>query len=88
MPEAQHINTTASVVDPIENQIRGVHELLHSGTAPNIPAAFRKLQESFRPVEQRHSQPIRGLHISSGNMPNDGFEIVQCERLENYFEVH
>lgn len=88
MPEAKHIDTTASIVDAVENQIRGANELLHSRATPNVAAAIRKLSESFRPFEQRPSQPIRGLHVFFGNMPNDGFEIVQSEWLENYFEAH
>jgi hypothetical protein len=60
MPEAQHIDTVASVVDSVEDEIRSAHELFHSGTAPNIAAAFGKLRESFREVEQRPSKPVRG----------------------------
>ena len=88
MPEREHIDTTAGIVDTVEDQIRSANEFLHSRTAPDVTAAFGKLRETFRPVEQRHSQPIRSLHVFFGNMPNEGFEIVQRERLENYFEVH
>lgn len=88
MPEAQHMDTAASIVDPVEDQVRNTNELLHSRTAPNTAAAFRKLRESFCSVEQRHSQPICGLYVFLGNMLNNAFEIVQRERLKNYFEVH
>jgi hypothetical protein len=76
MPEAQHIDTVTSGVDPVENQIWGANEHPHSGTAPNIAAAFWKLRESFCPAEQRHSKPISGLHIFSATCPNDAFEIL------------
>jgi hypothetical protein len=82
MPEAEHINTTAAIVDTVEDQIRGANELFHSRATPDVAAAFRKLRESFRSVEQRHSQSLRSLHLFFGNVPNDGFEIVQRQRLE------
>jgi hypothetical protein len=49
---------------------------------------FRELREAFRLVEQRHAKPIRGLHVFFCNVPNDAFEVVQCQRLVSYFEVH
>jgi hypothetical protein len=61
MPEAQHIDTAASIVHAIENQIRGTNEFLHSGATPDVAAAFRKLREALSLVEQRPSKPIRGL---------------------------
>jgi hypothetical protein len=61
MPEAEDIDATASIIDAIEDQVRGANELLHSRAPPDVAAAFRKLCESFRSVEQRQSQPIRGL---------------------------
>ena len=73
---------------PVENQIWGTDELLHSRTAADLATAFWEVAETFRLVEQRHSKPIRSLQVLSSNVPNDGFEIVQRQRLEDYFEVH
>jgi hypothetical protein len=38
--------------------------------------------DSFR------AQAVCWLSVLFGHMTNDAFEIVQCERLVNYFEVH
>jgi hypothetical protein len=60
MPETKHIDTTASIVHAVEDQVRGTNELLHSRPAADIATAFWEMRESFRLVEQRHSKPIGG----------------------------